>query len=86
MRAVSQNSAFFSKSLSGELGSDFQKGSAGCGLPCSGTQVTKHGLEQASALLHKMLRAFRESLENLVRFANIRRNLLGPSPGDLHAW
>ena len=48
--------------------------------------MTKHGLEQASALLHKMLRAFRESLENLVRFANIRRNLLGPSPGDLHAW
>lgn len=54
---VSQNPAFFSDSLSGEQRSDFQKGSAGHGLPCSGDQVWPG--EASALLLHEMLRAFR---------------------------
>lgn len=57
---MSQNPALFSDSLSGELRSDFQKGSTGHELSCSGAQVTKCDQEQAPApLLHETLRVFR---------------------------
>ena len=53
-------------------GAVFHKGSVGPGLPCARAQVTKPGLELASACLpHGPLRGFR--LVDSVGFAGIRR-------------